>query len=322
MQARKVSKVLGAVLALCTAASALTLTASAEYDAVTFEFNDYNSDIYVGGGGVDAAQWSTGEDGSDKYLRFDYQGWAEIIGTPARLSLCEAGNPAWNQSDKVGFTPGASYDITLKYRYPDAMDASPSDTEERILDVKLTLLKDGLVSNYSSAYDQPLFSLAPSEESNTWQEKTVRVTLPSEFDGDASQSNLGIVLTVHAFDGWAGPFIFDITSVTVEKVDPSTGSDDTTAPTTTTTEDTTTTTEAPTTTTTEAATTTTEAPTTTTTEAATTTTTEAPTTTTTEAEIPETGESSRTVLLLSLLLSSGAGVCLTALLSRKKRMKY
>ena len=53
MQARKVSKVLGAVLALCTAASALTLTASAEYDAVTFEFNDYNSNIYGGGGGVE-----------------------------------------------------------------------------------------------------------------------------------------------------------------------------------------------------------------------------------------------------------------------------
>lgn len=216
MQTRKGSRILGIALALCIVVSALcglSLTASAEYDTVTFEFTDYLSDIYGGGGGVDAASWSTETDGTDKYLRFNCQNWADLISTPARLSLCDTGKPNWNWSDKVGFTPGARYDITVKYRYAKAMDR-----EDKILDVKLTLLKDGSVSNYSASYDQLLFSLSPSEASNTWQEKTIRVALPAEFDGDASQSNLAIVLTTQSDGGWAGNFFFDITSVKVDRV--------------------------------------------------------------------------------------------------------
>ena len=311
MQARKGLGILGAVLALCTAASALcglslTASAAADWTTLEFRFDDFPTSDPPGSGAGNTYEWTVSSDNEGKYLSFQ-NGWASA---PKIISLYMGDAPNWGGSP-YGVVSGGTITIQLR------------DTRSwGSRSLSLTLLENG---NANTGYDASRDVLLEtwSAGDGSWRTITKTITLPEVTDADSYGFGL-----VWKNENWTESDM-NIRYVTIEQsagtVTTTTETPTTTteAPTTTTTEAaTTTTTEAPTTTTTEAATTTTEAPTTTTTEAATTTTTEAPTTTTTEAEIPETGESSRTVLLLSLLLSSGAGVCLTALLSRKKRMKY
>ena len=280
MQARKGLGILGAVLALCTAASALcglslTASAAADWTTLEFRFDDFPTSDPPGSGAGNTYEWTVSSDNEGKYLSFQ-NGWASA---PKIISLYMGDAPNWGGSP-YGVVSGGTITIQLR------------DTRSwGSRSLSLTLLENG---NANTGYDASRDVLLEtwSAGDGSWRTITKTITLPEVTDADSYGFGL-----VWKNENWTESDM-NIRYVTIEQ---SAGT---------------------VTTTTETPTTTTEAPTTTTTEAATTTTTEAPTTTTTEAEIPETGESSRTVLLLSLLLSSGAGVCLTALLSRKKRMKY
>lgn len=203
----KGKKLLGVILAISLVISLFTgipFTASAEYNGTTYTFENYDSNIYSGGGGVSGALWSTGTDDGN-YLRFAHQGWDDLQSTPAVMSVCSNGQPSWQVSDKVGFTTGKTYDITIEYRYPAA--------QRMDMMVDITLLKDGQVGNYNSAYNQRLFTIAEWQKGNTWQTYNGRITVPEIFDGDASASNFGIVF--YASSSCWGNATFDIKSVTI-----------------------------------------------------------------------------------------------------------
>lgn len=206
----KVKKLSGVILAISIVFSFLQVvpfTATAEYNGTAYTFQNYDSNIYSGGGGVSGTLWSTGTDDGN-YLRFKHEDWNDLQSTPAVMSVCSNGQPAWQASDKVGFTTGKTYDITIEYRYP------AGDWMDMLVDI--TLLKDGNVSNYNSAYNQRLFNLKTWQAGSTWQTYNGRITVPEAFDGDASASNFGIVFYADA-SCWNN-VIFDIKSVTIAPV--------------------------------------------------------------------------------------------------------
>ena len=145
------------VLTLALMASAtvcIPFTASAEYSGTKYTFEDFNANIYSGGGGVSGPAWSKETD-DGTYLRYK-TGWNMDINEQSILmSVCKGGTPAWNAGDKVGFTLGKAYDIEIEYRYPASAGGSYDWVNKS---VEATLLKDGNVGNYNSAYNQALFT--------------------------------------------------------------------------------------------------------------------------------------------------------------------
>ena len=61
------------------------------------------------------------------------------------------------------------------------------------MSVEATLLKDGNVGNYNSAYNQALFTLSKDNVGTDWRIFKGSITVPDSFDGTASSSNIGIV---------------------------------------------------------------------------------------------------------------------------------
>lgn len=210
----RLKKILATVLTLALMASAtvcIPFTASAEYNGTKYTFGSFDM-----GGNTDGTTWGKGlkgytwtiETDSDTYLRYtDTQ--KTFHANPAIISLCSVGQPGYGDYSRVGFTPGKKYEITMEYRFVKG--------DWRGIQVDLTLLKDGLVTNYNSDYNQKLLSLADWQANNTWATLNTEVTLPSDFDGDAAKSNIGIVLRIR--DGATyytdADLLFDIKSVTI-----------------------------------------------------------------------------------------------------------
>ena len=209
----KLKKILATVLTLALMASAavcIPFTASAEYSGTKYTFEGFNANIYSGGGGVSGAIWSKGTD-DGTYLRYKNPGWADFYGNPAIMSVCKGGNPLENSNDKIGFTLGKEYNIQIEYRYPASAGGSYNWIN---MNVETTLLNDGNVGNYNSAYNHTLFTLTKDNVSNDWQTYTGSITVPDSFDGTAATSNIGIVFEPQA-SCWTSAVTFDIKSVTI-----------------------------------------------------------------------------------------------------------
>lgn len=209
----RLKKILATVLTLALMASAavcIPFTASAEYSGTKYTFEDFDANIYSGGGGVSGPAWSKETD-DGTYLRYK-TGWNMDINEQSILmSVCKGGTPAWNAGDKVGFTLGKAYDIEIEYRYP----ASAGGSYDWVnMSVEATLLKDGNVGNYNSAYNQALFTLSKDNVGTDWQIFKGSITVPDSFDGTASSSNIGIVFEAQA-SCWTSAVTFDIKSVTL-----------------------------------------------------------------------------------------------------------
>lgn len=210
----RLKKILATVLTLTLMASAavcIPFTASAEYSGTKYTFGSFdmggNTDGTTWGNGLKGYTW-TKETDSDTYLRYT-DTKKTFHANPAIISLCPVGQPGYNDYNKVGFTPGKKYAITMEYRFVKG--------DWRGIQVDLTLLKDGLVTNYNSYYNQKLLSLADWQANNTWATLNTEVTLPSDFDGDAAKSNIGIVLRIRdgATSYTDADLLFDVKSVTV-----------------------------------------------------------------------------------------------------------
>lgn len=207
----KTKKLLSILLALSLVFSLFTgmsLTASAAgYDG-TYTFENFNADVYGGGKGVTSATWSVVTE-DETYLKFTHDTWYDLATTPAVLSVCKNGKPAWNDSDKVGFECGKTYKVTMVYKYP-VCNVS--------LTVSTTLLKDGNVDNYDTAYDKEFFVVESwlNNAKDNWQTATMEYEVPDSFDS-ASTSNFGIVLKSNWYNNNADEFC--IKSVTVTPVE-------------------------------------------------------------------------------------------------------
>ena len=212
----KIKKIITAFLSLALIASSavcIPFTASAEYDGTKYTFENFNANIYSGGGGVSGPSWSKETD-DGTYVRYK-PGWnMDIYGKSIFMSVCKGGGPSWNGSDKIGFELGKKYNIEIEYRYP---ASAGGDYDWVNMDIESTLLKDGNVSNYNSAYNTKLFTLTKDNVGNDWKTFTGTVTVPESFDGTASASNIGIVFKPQA-SCWTTAVTFDIKSVTITPV--------------------------------------------------------------------------------------------------------
>lgn len=211
----KLKKILATVLTLAlvlSAAVCIPFTASAEYSGTKYTFENFDlSGIdeqgRSWGNGLKGYTW-TKETDSGNYLRYTDKD-KTFHANPAIISLSPSGQPGYNDYNKVGFTPGRRYEIIMEYRFVKG--------DWRGIQVDLTLLNGGLVTNFNSDYSQKLFGLADWQISENWSTFKTVVTLPKDFDGDAAKSNIGIVLRIR--DGatsWTDKdLVFDIKSVTV-----------------------------------------------------------------------------------------------------------
>lgn len=124
----RLKKILATVLTLALMASAavcIPFTASAEYSGTKYTFEDFDANIYSGGGGVSGPAWSKETD-DGTYLRYK-TGWNMDINEQSILmSVCKGGTPAWNAGDKVGFTLGKAYDSSITV--PDSFDGTASSS--------------------------------------------------------------------------------------------------------------------------------------------------------------------------------------------------
>ena len=195
---------------MASAAVCIPFTASAEYNGTKYTFENFNANIYGGGGGVKGPQWEIAND-NGAYLRYKNPGWNDFFENPAVMSVCKGGTPQWNGDDKIGFTLGETYNIEIEYRY---LGSVGGESDYIDVDVSATFLNDGNVNNYDSTYNQKLFTLKNTDVSTELKTYTGSITVPESFEGNAAASNFGIVIQPQA-NCYTSSLTFDIKSVTI-----------------------------------------------------------------------------------------------------------